>query len=99
MVEASMIKMEMPMTFKLLHLDNIWICDPGALSHSSKSKRGAKNVKSLGSQSLGHNGKAVEALNTVDFVGQFIGKDGSAGMKATLTDVNYNNRYNFTWLA
>ncbi len=31
----------------------------------------------------------------MDFARQFIGKDGSSGIKVTLTDVNYNNRYNF----
>ncbi len=90
-----MTKMEMPMTFELLYLDDIWVFDSGSLSHSSKSKRCAKNVKSLGSQSLGHTGKAAKALNTMDFAGQFIGKGGSLGIKANLTDVNYNNRYNF----
>ena len=83
------------MTFDLLYSDDIWICDSGASSHSGKNKRGAKNIKSSGSQSLGHTGKAVEALNTMDIAGQFYGKDGSAGMKGTLTDVNYNNKYNF----
>ncbi len=83
------------MTFELLYSDVIWICDSGASSRSGKNKRGAKNIKSSSSQSLGRTGNVVKALNTMDFAGQFIGKDGSSGIKATLTDVNYNNRYNF----
>ncbi len=59
------------------------------------SKRGTKNLKDSGSQSLGHTRNAVEALNTMDVAGQFIGKDRSAGMKGTLTDVIYNDKYNF----
>ena len=35
----------------------------------------------------------------MDFPGRFIGKDGSSGMKATLTDVNYNPKYNFNLLS
>ena len=31
----------------------------------------------------------------MDIAGQFIGKDGSAGMKGTLTEVNFNDKYNF----
>ncbi len=42
MVKASMIKMDMPKTFDLLYSDDIWICDSGVLSHSSKSKRGPR---------------------------------------------------------
>ena len=98
-VETSTIKMEMPMTFDLLYSDDIWICDSGASSHSAKNKRGAKNIKESGSQSLGHTGKAVEALNTMDLAGQFVDKDGSSGMKGTLTDVNYNDRYNFNLIS
>ena len=98
-LEASIVKMEMPTSFELLYSDDIWICDTGASSHSSKSNNGAKNVKANGSQSLGHAGKAVEATNTMDLPGQFIGKDGSSGMKATLTDVNYNPKYNFNLLS
>ncbi len=30
--------------------------------------------------------------------GQFVGKDGSLGTKATLTEVNYNDKYNFNLL-
>ncbi len=67
----------------------------GASSHSGKNKRGTKNIKSSGSQSQRHTGKTVEALNTMGIARQFIGKDVSTGMKATLTDVNYNSMYNF----
>ena len=98
-LETSNVKMEMSTSFELLYSDDIWICDTGASSHSSKSNSGAKNVRSNGSQSLGHSGKAVEAISTMDLPGQFIGKDGSSGMKATLTDVNYNPKYNFNLMS
>ena len=98
-LEASIVKMEMPSSFELLYSDDIWICDTGASSHSSKSNRGAMNVTANGSQSLGHSGKAMEATNTMKLPGQFIGKDGSSGMKATLTEVNYNPKYNFNLLS
>ena len=97
--EASTVKMKMPASFELLYSDDIWICNTGTSSHSSKSNNGAKNVKANGSQSLGHSGKAVEAISTMDVPGQFIGKDGSSGMKATLMDVNYNPKYNFNLLS
>ena len=89
-IETSNVKMEMSTSFELLYSDDIWICDTGASSHLSKSNSVAKNVKQNGSQSLGHSGKAVEAISTMNLPGQFIGKDGSSGMKATLTDVKYN---------
>ena len=98
-IETSNVKMEMSTSFELLYSDDIWICDTGASSHSSKSNSGAKNVRSNGSQSLGHSGKAVEAISTMNLPGQFIGKDGSSGMKATLTDVNYNPKYNFNLMS
>ena len=98
-IETSNVKMEMSTSFELLYSDDIWICDTGASSHSSKSNSGAKNVKQNGSQSLGHSGKAVEAISTMNLPGQFIGKDGSSGMKATLTDVNYNPKYNFNLMS
>jgi hypothetical protein len=56
-------------------------------------------VKANGSQSLGHSGKAVDVTHTMDLPGQFIGKDGSSGMKATLMEVNYNPKYNFNLLS
>ena len=73
-IEASAIKLDIPMLFDLLYSDAIWICDSGALGHLSKRKRGARNLKGPGSQSLGHSRKAVEALDTMDFARQFIGK-------------------------
>ena len=35
----------------------------------------------------------------MDLPGQFVGKDGSLGTKATLKEVNYNDRYNFNLLS
>ena len=98
-LETSIVKMEMSTLFELLYSDDIWICNTGASSHSSKSNSGAKNVKANGSQSLGHSEKAVEVTSTMDSPVQFIGKDGSSGMKATLMEVNYNPKYNFNLLS
>ncbi len=58
-IEASVAKMEMPSSFELLYSEDIWICDTGASSHSSKSNCEAMNIKSNDSQSLRHFGKAV----------------------------------------
>ena len=49
-LEVSIVKMEMPSSFELLYLDDIWICDTGASSHLSKSNVGAMNVTANGSQ-------------------------------------------------
>ena len=70
MVESYMVKMDVSLTFKLLYLDDIWICDSGALSHSSKSKRGAKNMKESSDQSLGHTvaDNTNIAIQLVDFI-------------------------------
>ena len=89
----------MPSSFELLYSGDIWICNTGASSHLGKSNCGATNVKSNGSQSLGHSGKSMEAMNTMDLPGQFLGKDGSLGTKPTLTEVNYNDKYNFNLLS
>ena len=98
-MEASVVKMKMPSLFELLYSDDIWICNTVESSQSSQSNCGAMNVKSNSSQSLCHSGKAVEAINTMDLPGKFVGKDGSLGMKATLMEVNYNDKYNFNLLS
>ena len=89
----------MPTTFEILYEDDVWICDTGASSHSTNNKSGARNEKTSGSASLGHTGEAVKATSTIDLPGQFMAKDGGSGMKATLTEVNYNKTLNFNLMS
>ena len=98
-VEASAMGLEMPVSFALLAHDDIFICDTGASSHATNSKKGAKNIRMNGSSSLGHAGEAVETKMTIDIPGQFIGLDGSPGMVGTLTDCNYNPGLNFNLIS
>jgi hypothetical protein len=41
----------------------------------------------------------VEAECTIDLPGQFVAKDGKLGVKAVLTDVSVNKKYNFNLLS
>lgn len=98
-VEASAMGLEMPVSFALLAHEDIFICDTGASSHATNSKKGATNIRMNGSSSLGHAGEAVETKMTIDIPGQFIGLDGSPGMVGTLTDCNYNPGLNFNLIS
>ena len=93
--EVAAAELEMPVSFDLMYANDIWIGDTGASCHSSKSKQGASNKRSAGSASLGHAGEAVKATSTFDLKGRFVRKDGSLGMKATLTECSYNASHNF----
>lgn len=86
-------------SFDLLRDDSVWICDTGASNHSSNSKVGARNERQTYSSSLGHAGEAVEAKCVVDLPGQFVSKDGALGVKAVLTNVAINEKYNFNLLS
>ena len=92
-------QLDIPATMEILRDGDVWICDTGASSHSTNDNLGAANVKESGSASLGHTGSAVKATCTIDLPGQFAAKDGSPGMKATLTDVSYNKEANFNLLS
>ena len=98
-LELSVAKMEMPRSFKVLYESDIWICDTGASSHSTNNATGAKNVQDSGSPSLGHTGEAMNAVKTIDAPGQFVTKDGSLGIWAVLTEVNYSPKMNFNFLS
>jgi hypothetical protein len=41
----------------------------------------------------------VKATSTIDVSGQFVTRDGTLGLKATLTDVNYNEKLNFNLIS
>lgn len=86
-------------SFDVLFEEDVFICDSGASNHSSKSKVGARNERPTNSSSLGHAGEAVEAECTIDLAGQFVAKDGSLGLKATLTEVSVNKKYNFNLIS
>ena len=56
-------------------------------------------MKDTGIVSLGHVGKALKATRTIDLPGQYVTKDGTLGLKATLTDVNFNETHNFNLMS
>ena len=58
--------LNMATSFEILHEDDVWICDTGASSHSTKSLKGAINVRKEGAVSLGFAGKPVQATSTID---------------------------------
>ena len=78
--EVAMSKLDVPMTMDILSEDDIWICDSGASSHSTKSEKGARNKKDTSSTSVGHAGPAIKATSSIDVPGRFLAKDGSPGM-------------------
>ena len=41
----------------------------------------------------------MKATSTIDVSGQFVTQDGTLGLKATLTDVNYNEKLNFNLIS
>ncbi len=91
------------MRFDMLYESDVWIGDSGASSHSTNNKTGAVNEQQFGSASLGHTRKAVKATSTFHMSGRFVTRDGTSGLKATLINVNYNDKLNFnlislTWL-
>ena len=94
-----MSKVDVPMTMDILSEDDIWICDSGASSHSTKSEKGARNKKDTSSTSVGHAGPAIKATSSIDVPGRFLAKDGSPGMRACLTDVSFNEGLNFNLMS
>ena len=84
MSEEMAAKVKMPVLFELLTQEDIWICDSGASSHSTRTKKGATNLRNKKSSSLGHTGSAVAAEMTIDVPGTFVRKYGSLGMEAVL---------------
>ena len=86
-------------SFDILHCSDIWICDMGASCHSTNSIAGSTNVRSCGSDSIGHAGKALRSMKTIDIPGQFVKSDGTLGLKGTLTEVNYHKNLNFNLLS
>ena len=97
--EMAATKLDMPKSFEMLYQTDIWICDTGASSHSTNNKIGAENERRSGSASLGHAGEAIEATLTIDLPGQFMAIDGSSGLQASLTEVNFNARHNFNLIS
>lgn len=91
--------LSMATSFEILHEDDVWICDTGASSHSTKSRKGAINERSEGAVSLGFAGKPVQASSTIDVPGRFIRADGTLGICATLRDCAYSKSNNFNLLS
>ena len=80
---------------EVLRKPHTWICDSGASCHSTNNLQGTSNVRRGGVSTVGHAGAAVNATHTVDIKGQFVSRDGSVTMSATLTDVGYNPNMNY----
>ena len=97
--EVSASQLTIPTSFGVLQQTDVWICDTGASSHSTNSSSGGQNVKDTGSASLGHAGQALKATKTIDLPGQYVTKDETLGMKATLTEVNFNETHNFNLMS
>ena len=94
-VEMALSTIMVPESIDILQEDDVWICDTGASSHSSKSDKGVRSVKESNSTSVGHAGSVVKATSTIEVPGRFLEKDGSLDMKAVLTEVSYNKGLNF----
>ena len=95
----SAAKLEMPALFEIIYQNDIWICNTGALSHSTNSKIGAGNIRYSGSASIGHSEQAVKAENTINLAEQFVSRDGSLGINTKLSDCNYNGKFNLKLLS
>ena len=98
-IELSIAKLNMPAPFEILYENDMWIGDTGALSHLKNNKLGASNKRYLGSASLGYAGKALKATSTIHVAGRFVEKDGTLGLKAFMTEVNFNEKLNFNLIS
>ena len=85
-IESGAAGLEMTVLFELLGQEDIWICNTGASSNVTRSKKGAQNIRQHGSASMGHTGKAMEAALTIDIPGQFVSCDGTKGARAVLSN-------------
>ena len=84
------LKLELPMCFEMLYESDIWSGDSSASSHSTSSKMDAVNKRQL----------EVEGnYSTIHASGQFMTWNGTMGLKATLTDVNYNGTLNLNLIS
>ena len=97
--EVSAAQLTIPTSFAVLQQTDIWICDNGTSSHSTNNSYGGQNVKDTGSASLGHAGEALKATKTIDLPGKYATNDGALGLKATLTDVNFNETHIFNLMS
>ena len=71
------------------------MADTAATTHITFSKNGARNERKCDIVSVGHMGEGVVSTSIVDIPGQFENKDGEIGLTAELTDVRYDEKYNF----
>jgi hypothetical protein len=94
--------MEMPTLFEVLYGNDVWICDSGGSTHSTKHRAGFTNESEGGSEILGHVGVALQTKSTCtcNLPDQFVSKDWTRQLKATLGDVFlYNETANFNLLS
>ena len=92
-------KIDMPAPFEILYENDVWIGGTGASSHSTNNKLSASNERNIGSMSIGHDGKALKATTTINVAGRFIEKGRTLGLKATLTEVTFNEKLNLNLIS
>jgi hypothetical protein len=90
--------LSMPYLLECLKHPDLWIGDMGASMHTTRYKTHGFNFRA-GSSSVGATGSAVEAECSMDICGQFVNRDSSLGIVATLTDVGFSTRHNFNLLS
>ena len=79
----------------ILYDDEIFVADTAATTHVTFSKNGARNERKCDIVSVGHMREGVVSTSIVDIPGQFENKDGEIGLTAELTEVRYDEKYNF----
>jgi hypothetical protein len=90
--------LSMPYSLECLKHPDLWIGDTGASMHTTRYKTHGFNFRA-GSSSVGATGSAVEAECSMDIRGQFVNRNGSLGIVATLTHVGFSKRHNFNLLS
>lgn len=90
--------LSMPYSLECLKHPDLWIGDTGASMHTTRFKTNGFNFRA-GASSVGATGAAVQAECCLDIRGQFVDRDGTLGLIATLKDVGYNTNHNFNLLS
>ena len=97
-VLSADLDLSVPYSLECLKHPDLWIGDTGASMHTTKFKAHGFNFRS-GTSSVGATGAAVQAECSMDIRGQFVDREGSLGLIATLKDVGFSTRHNFNLLS
>jgi hypothetical protein len=92
------VDLSMPYSLDCLKHPDLWIGDTGISMYTTRYKMHGFNF-CAGSSSVGATGSAVEAECSMDIRGQFVNRDSSLGIVATLTDVGFSTWHNFNLLS